>query len=306
MGGRRFCRLLLISVVFFSLALGPLALFGEEEEIPSYVELGDAAFDRGNFDEAVDLYTKRLDEISSRAGNGGKAIVLSKRGKSYLSLMRYGEAVSDLDRAISLAPGLVDAYYFRALAHLDMGRYTDAERDAESAVKIDPNVCEYYTLLGKLKNIEGDYKGALGDFDRAIGLDSKSAAAYCGRGFAFFGLVQYDFARRDFRRAVKLAPDFAGAYRGMAVVSLSDEAGDGRTALSYAERAVRLERSHHNLNTLAAAYYRAGNLDSAVKVQGEAVKLLNDNGTPGEKIRLETPYGERLKLYEGESAGGEE
>ncbi|MBN1573010.1 MAG: tetratricopeptide repeat protein [Deltaproteobacteria bacterium] len=302
MGERYLRRPLIFLVVLFSLTFAPLALFGQEGE-PSPVELGDAAFEAGKFDEAVDLYTKRLGETP--VGNE-IAVVLCKRGRAYLSLKRYGEAVSDLDRAIALAPGSKDAYYFRALARLDVGIYADAGKDADSAVKIDPNISEYHLLLGGLKNIDGNYKGALNDFDTAIGLKGESAAAYCGRGFAFCGLVQYDFAMRDFKRAVKLAPNFAEAYRGMAVVSLSDEAGDGRTALGYAEKAVKIDRNHRNLETLAAALYGAEMIDIAVKVQREAVELLSGKGTPGEKIRFETAYGERLELYEEGSAGGQD
>lgn len=302
MDGKCFRRLFAVSVVFSFLMLSfSLTLFGEEGKF-SYVELGDAAFEKGNFDEAIEHYTKRLDEM---AGESGRAIVLSKRGRAYLSLMRHEDALSDFDRAVALAPGYKDAYYNRAVAHLEMGRYGDAKRDGESALKIDSSVSEYYILMGTLKNIDGDYKGALNDFDTAVKLVRESPEAYLGRGSAFYGLKQYNFAQRDFNRAIKLNPDFAPAYRGVAMVYLkTDEDGDGGLALGFAERAVKLNRSHQNLDTLAAALYRGGMIEGAVKVEEEAIERLKEEGAPGEQIRFGTAYKERLELYGGGSAVG--
>lgn len=297
-------RFLAISflLIFITLSFAS-TLFGEEER-PSYVELGDAAFEAGKFEEAVDFYTKRLDEME---GSSGRAIVLNRRGRAYLSQMRYDDALTDLDRAVALSPGYKDAYYIRALVLLDLGRYSDAVRDTESAIKIDPSVPEYHILMGTLRNIEGDYKEALNDFDKALKLVRESPEAYCGRGFAFLGLVQYDFAGRDFRTAAKLAPSFAPAHRGMAMVYLKgEEEGDDRTALAYAEKAVKIDRNYGNLDTVAAARNKAGMIDSAAKVQREAIEKLKEEGTPGEKTRFGKAYEERLKLYEGESATEEE
>ena len=300
------CRFCVVPVFFFVLLLFAIPLFGQEDESPAIKlgEMGKRAFEKGRLDEAVEHYTKGLDV----AIGGERVKLLNGRGRAYLSLLRYGDAVSDFTEALVIEPKFGDALFGRAVAFLNLGRYDNAKDDIGYALKIDSSRSEYHTLLGRLKTLDGDFKGALNDFDRALNLDGKSSAALNGRGYAFLGLEQYDFSSIDFKRAMELDPNFSPPYRGMAMVYLNSKRdGDVRSALSFAEKAVKLDRNHQNLDTLASILYKMGmdeatdNIDAisrAVKAEREAIELLNERGTLGEKARFAGEYELRLKRYE--------
>lgn len=311
MSRKLFCRFFIVPIVLFLLTVSfCFHLLAEESETPAIEmgkmgEMGKKAFEKGRFDEAVEYYTKGLDVAIS---GEDRAKLLNGRGRAYLSLLRYGDAVSDFTEALGIEPKFGDALFNRATAFLNLGKYDDAKGDIGRALKIDSSKSEHHILLGRLKNIDEDYKGALNDFDMALNLDEKSALALNGRGYAFLGLNQYNFSSMDFKRAMKLDPNFAPPYRGMAMVYLNSKRdGDVRGALSFAKKAVRLDRNYQNLDTLASVLYRMGMdeatgnidaIDGAVKAEREAIELLNERGTSGEKVRFTGEYKLRLKRYE--------
>jgi eukaryotic-like serine/threonine-protein kinase len=91
----------------------------------------------------------------------------------------------------------------------------------------------------------------------------------------------------------------AGAWNSLAWLLATDpdpEMRDGPSAVGLAERAVALteRKQAHILDTLAAAYAEAGQYTNAVKVQKEAIALLQN----GEQKK---DYASRLRLYESGS-----
>ena len=150
------------------------------------------------------------------------------RGRSLSMLGRDEAALVELDAAIDLEPGLVDAWLDRSAIHLDRSVWWAAESDAS----------------------------------RALELDAASGSAYRIRGIARYKLASLVAAAEDLNRALQHQPDdpLAHYWHGLAL----RDAGDNRAAIAHFDAAIRLNdryteayvargKAHSNLGDMVAA-----------------------------------------------------
>jgi tetratricopeptide (TPR) repeat protein len=90
---------------------------------------GCAAYERGDFASAVEIFTRSINAASSQAG------VYIMRGGALFKLARLDEAIGDFTRAIELRRHAPRAYRSRAVAYEAKGRRDLAEADRHSAAK---------------------------------------------------------------------------------------------------------------------------------------------------------------------------
>jgi len=80
-------------------------------------------------------------------------------------------AASDLDMAITLAPGYAQAFINRGNCRRMQGMLTEARSDFSHAIELDGNNAKAYSNRGALLLLEARYKDALADFEQAIRFD---------------------------------------------------------------------------------------------------------------------------------------
>ena len=73
---------------------------------------GNKAFEQGNFEEAIDLYTKAIDQQSNH-------VYFANRANAYLELRKYAECIADCDKAIAIEPSYSKSYFRKAKALFD-------------------------------------------------------------------------------------------------------------------------------------------------------------------------------------------
>jgi eukaryotic-like serine/threonine-protein kinase len=125
---------------------------------------------------------------------------------------------------------------------------------------------------------------------------SESARAHALRKTAMTlrSLGRFDEARRAFLEAAATGDPDGLDRAAWFLATCADPTGwDGHTAVSLAERAAAASgrRSGRVLDTLAAAYAAAGRFAEAIRIQQEAIALIEDAKTKEE-------YGGRLRLFE--------
>ena len=113
----------LILLVSASLAYG-----GLQEDLNAAVN----AHGRGEFEEAIRLYTKALEYSGIPDENRSK--IYFNRGLAYDNQGRYDQAIANYSRAIELNPDYVSAYYNRGNAYDNQGRYHQAIADYSRAI----------------------------------------------------------------------------------------------------------------------------------------------------------------------------
>ena len=115
-----------------------------------------------------------LNQLLSLDNENARALLF--RGELKYQLGNSEEAVSDLDRGLSLAPQNTSkpslAYYRsqRGLAYLALGQQDEAQSDAISALNLAANLSEAHDLMSKVYEEKGDLEKALAECEQAYQL----------------------------------------------------------------------------------------------------------------------------------------
>ena len=113
------------------------------------VEAAYLAHRKGNFQEAIDGYTR----IIRRRGltRRERAISYLLRGEAKRDNSQLDEAILDFTRALRQWPGYPSAHYFRGRIYEGRNQLNDAYADLAMAVYLDPDREAYQTSLSILK-----------------------------------------------------------------------------------------------------------------------------------------------------------
>lgn len=164
---------------------------------------------------SIDYYNSYLSTHEPRA------IDYFGRAMDFLTIRNYQSAISDLDKAIALAPDFTLAYLVRADA-----RYNDMKYGSESAsglaakaasqalsevisdldcvIKLSPEMAIAHYNKGVVLAEMQDLTSALSAFSRAIELKPDFGEAYYNRGYVYFRLGNHDAGTSDLSKAGEL------------------------------------------------------------------------------------------------------
>ncbi|CAI5473577.1 unnamed protein product [Closterium sp. Yama58-4] len=101
-------------------------------------EQGNAAFSRGEYEEAVGLFTRAIQVDPSWS------VLFSNRSAAHAALKNFQQALHDGRKALQLQPRWSKAYSRIAVAHYGMKQYVEAAAAYEKGLKCDPHstVCK--------------------------------------------------------------------------------------------------------------------------------------------------------------------
>jgi tetratricopeptide (TPR) repeat protein len=132
----------------------------------------DIQYQRGSFDEAVELYSKVL------TLNPGSPTVLYQLGLACFRAGREEAALSALGQAIEAREGFVEAHYLRAAVSRSLGRVDDAESDLVTALSLRPEGEETRSALIELYLETGNAARALQVANEEIDRQPHAAHSY--------------------------------------------------------------------------------------------------------------------------------
>ena len=151
----------------------------------------------GNYDEAVRLFTEALQHDP----NNGE--IYHNRGMAYRNLERWGEALSDFSRAISLSPH-PSSYEQRGLAYYQIGDRGQAFKDWQQALRMDARRTFAMINLAWLSIEERQLSQAIELCSRAILIEPTLAKAYQNRARAYLGMGDQTRSLADLQTAREL------------------------------------------------------------------------------------------------------
>jgi len=265
-------------------------VLGEEhpDTLCVMTRLGGLYSNQGRYKEAEPLLTKAL-EIQRRVlGEEHPVTLVSMNGLGYLYVLqdRYSEAEPLLVKALEIRrrilgeenPDTLDSIDSLGYLYVLQGRYNEGEPLIVKALEIqrrvlgeeNPDTLLSMNHLCLLYERQGRYKEAEPLLVKAL----------------------------EIRRRV-LNEKNPNALDGLAWLQATcpvAEVRKGAKAIEYATKACELTnwKIAGYVNTLAAAYAEAGDFDSAVKWQKEAINLLTKEEPAGRRAEFEA----RLKLYQ--------
>lgn len=127
----------------------------------TYVASASEKYRMGDFDSAIEDYTKALDLNSSYLGAyNGRGLAKSHQGN-------FDGAIADFSAAIKLKPAFTEAYFNRGNAALLQGNMDMAIADFSKVIELKPDHGLAYFHRGLARDCETNYDGATGDYAKA-------------------------------------------------------------------------------------------------------------------------------------------
>ncbi len=192
---------------------------------------------------------------------------------------RRSEALAALARALALDPSCVSALAERGLARLDWGPAAGARDDLRKACRLDPSASRLWEGLGRAEGRLKRWQAAADGFGQALELDGRNRGARLSRAAAFYRLNLVEEAEAD------LAVVLAEAQR------CSREGRHRDAAQVCTEILASLPDCAAALRRRAEAWRGAGELGLAVEDHDALVRLL-----PGDETLLNRGAARRAAL----------
>jgi tetratricopeptide (TPR) repeat protein len=232
------------------------------------------ALARGNFDQAIALYTEALQDKT--LANERRATLLADRGVAYARRQSPREAIEDFNRAIQLFPEYAAIYNNRGTVLLGIGALREAMKDFDRALLLAPGYAAAYSNRAGAHLKLGHIERAIADYTKAIALVPTNPAAFTGRGRAHLAAQRPLAASRDFARAVGFDARFSAAYRSRAEANLAIERY--QEAIEDYSRAIAFDPRNADLYIARGrAYLEGGSAPGAIKDFTTAIEIAPRN-----------------------------
>ncbi len=109
-----------------------------------------------------------------------------------------------MERAISLNPGNLDAYFALSNYYKTKNRFDLAKKTVEKALRINPDHIPTLMASGKLHIEQNNLLNVFETFEKVIKLDKDNSHAYYNLGIAYYNQRDYETAKQFFETAISL------------------------------------------------------------------------------------------------------
>jgi len=249
---------------------------GEKSIIHShtfYESRGDIHFHYGYYGEAVNDYTRAVRNFS-------KVEYHLKRGRAYMKLHFYEDAIVDFSYVIDVKGSKYPvAYVERARALVEKGDYKDAVRDLEKAKRRGADNVDFLVAMGELHYRMGKYDDAKTYIQKAILTDDKNSDLYYLRAKVFYKSKDANQTISDLKTALSLDKTNTDAKRMLAWVYATNPLEtyrDGAKAVKMAKELYDVDQDVQYVEVLAASYAEIGDFDKAIETLNEGIRLSTD------------------------------
>jgi len=172
----------------------------------AYTNLGKVLFDMGRYQEAVTSLDKAI------TLNPEDALAYNNRGTVFEKLGQVDKAFEDYKKAASLNPNDYKVYYNLGIVFSKTGQVDKAIDYFDRSIALNPNNYLGHMSKGILYLNSGLFDTAIDSFNRSLAINPSVASAYNNRGLAYAFTGRYDKAVEDYKKAIVLDPNFGSAY----------------------------------------------------------------------------------------------
>lgn len=228
---------------------------------------GDAAYRRGQVDEAVFEYIRSLEMDPDNADT------FYKIGAINLYKNANGKATSAFRLALEREekhPGALEGLGLILMKERD---YEQARTMLEQAVQVDNARWQAHNALGIMADLRGDFPAARQHYDRALAISPRSPRLHNNLGYSYYLIGHWVRAENQYRAALNLEPRHERTWRNLgqlytrlerydealeALIKVMSEAdawnamgyirmaeGDYRQAETFFSKAARASPSYH-------------------------------------------------------------
>jgi len=170
----------------------------ENLSIEQSFDLAVQHYQKGNFQEAENLYRKILEANPKHYQSLGYLGLLAKQSK------KYDISKKLLEKVIQINPNLAEARNNLGLLYQELGEYQKAINCYQKAVQINPNLAEPHSNLGLLYRELGEYQKAINCYQKAVQVNPNFVKARNNLGLSYQELGEYQKAINCYQKAIHL------------------------------------------------------------------------------------------------------
>jgi tetratricopeptide (TPR) repeat protein len=247
-------------------ALTAATAYGADSE-DVLLDLAIAYFNREQFEQALAPLGKVL------ARNPRSAAGHHMMGKTCFMLGKLGQAASELEAALRLAPDDNDVAYTLALVELKQTQSAAAKKLFEQMLRRLGERPELYILFGRAYRETGFVADAIDEFKKAIALDPRFPRVHYYLGLTYLlkdGTPRLGDAAAEFKIELAAHPEefFANYYLGM--MYLVERKWE--PAIPLLEKAARLQPTNPDpYFNLGGAYQELGKYEQAIEALKKSI-----------------------------------
>ena len=172
----------------------------------------------------------------------------------YVDTRRYDDARRAYAAQFGFLPDGASAYLLAARMLLRREYLPVAQRFATEALQRDPRLTLAHELLGEIALAGNHTEEAIQHFQQERDSNPLEPLTYERLGDAYSRLGRYPEARQALQRAVLLEPNSTAPYILLGKVTLKE--GDAVAALTFLQRAERMDSANYMTHNLLAQTYR--------------------------------------------------
>ena len=229
--------------------LQPLAAKTKDAQLMAL--LGSAYMLKGDQTEGQEWLSRAVDAAPD---------VAALRTQLALTMLAGGEtnkAISELQSAVDLGQGVLQADVLLVLAHLKNKQFDAAIKTSEALEKRMPDKAIPYNLTGLAFLAKGETEKAAERFEKALAVDPKFVTADLNLARIAVSKKDLDGAEKRYQEVLKQQPGQLAAMLGLA--ALAERRGDAAGMLSWLEKARDANPQDAQPGLLLARYYLSHN-----------------------------------------------
>ena len=155
------------------------------------------------------------------------------------------------------------------------GKYTQAVTELKRALELAPNSDEAYRNLGDAYSFSGQSDEAIAAYQKAVAANAYYWTNHTALGNAYLGLGENAKALPEFQKVIEIAPDSPMGYEGVGSVYVRE--GKWGEAIPQFQKALALAPDSTTYSNLGTAYFWLKNYDQATKMYEKAVEMTPSN-----------------------------
>ncbi|WP_413160868.1 tetratricopeptide repeat protein [Capilliphycus salinus ALCB114379] len=149
-------------------------------------------------------YQKNYEVVNQYYEKAKQAVQLNNRAMKLIESGDYQQAISNLNEAVNLNPGQIEAYLNRGVAYSELNSHASAIANYDKAIELAPNNADAYYYRADEYLQAGNAPKALADYNKAIQLNPNYSQAYLDRGFIYYQQGESIKAIEDLQKAADL------------------------------------------------------------------------------------------------------
>ena len=124
-----------------------------------------------DFAQALECFTQAIKWCPEDAPRYDRAYLFCLSGHSYNELGQFDKALSDISKAIELAPKSADYLNTRAYIYKELGQLDKAIVDVNKALELEPDSIMFWSSRAEMYEAQGEYQKAINDCNKTMELN---------------------------------------------------------------------------------------------------------------------------------------